>query len=212
MNAEFPSIWFYTLSTIAQVCAGILAIGGAFIVYQLGKVDIAIGSYRGRVIDSFSVLHNEKVGHPDDMRFGEYYANRTYSKLKEDMNEVLKLQTIRFASVNLRKLIAAREQVNEHYVENRGERYAKDWIERMWRHFTDNTQIQEAIYVRLKQSLWWLTATIAVSESALFLGPKRIPNPDINSILLLGILVIGIISVVKTAYAVWFIAKKQPIN
>lgn len=41
--------WYYTLSAIAQTCGAILALGGAFIVFKLDKVQQAISNYEERL-------------------------------------------------------------------------------------------------------------------------------------------------------------------
>ncbi|MFA5967135.1 MAG: hypothetical protein WC805_01275 [Patescibacteria group bacterium] len=45
------NIWFYTLSSISQVMAAIVALFGVFSVYKLGIIDKEINDYRNRAVE-----------------------------------------------------------------------------------------------------------------------------------------------------------------
>ncbi len=52
--------WYYTLSTIIQSLAAILAMGGAFFIFKVPQIDKEINDYKGRMIDFLVLRENNK--------------------------------------------------------------------------------------------------------------------------------------------------------
>ncbi len=61
------NIWFYTLSTLAQVMAAFVALFGIFVVFSLDKLQGEINAIRKQCIEAFNVITNH--GNEENRKF-----------------------------------------------------------------------------------------------------------------------------------------------
>lgn len=212
MNVELNT-WFYTLSTIAQTCAAILALGGAFVVYKLDKVEGAIHNYRGRVIRILLAWLRDSR-QPDkfyDVR-DEIVLDRYKKIVANDNDEIFDsegVESVYLQFENVRKLVGAEGgfELSNGVILNYEEK--KRWVVRMAKLYEQNIDIKNDIFRRFKRAIVLLGLSIVASF--VFLVADRVGIPRSDWVLIPTVL-LGIFSVVYSAYSVWKIATFEHID
>lgn len=206
------NVWFYTLSTIAQTCAAILALGGAFTVFKLDKVQTAIGNYRGRVISIIRAWRKEsKVGD----KFYDESAKDIFDQYKtivRDNEEKI------FDNPDLEEVYTRYENTRISHKDKNGisitidnikldREEKKRWCNRMANLLEENIKIEGSIYTYLKIALVLLTASIISSIFML----NFLPEWSVDKYIFCVISGWSIGSIIFSGFAVWKIAKFKPI-
>jgi len=75
--------WYYTLSAIAQTCGAILALGGAFVVFKIDKVQQGINKYRDLLLKKLCIEHNLEYIDFSDRKLSKNF-NKNFDKLLEN--------------------------------------------------------------------------------------------------------------------------------
>ncbi|MCK9587914.1 MAG: hypothetical protein M0Q93_00960 [Terrimicrobiaceae bacterium] len=208
------TVWFYTLSTIAQTCAAILALGGTFIVFKLDKVQTALNNYRNRVV---GIIQTWRRGSKQPDKFydesdkdilGQYRTivsdNNEDIFDKSDIVELIKrFERVKFTTVKAKGIYEMDNGVLLDHEER------KRWCERMAGLFKKNIKIEHDIFDYLKQSIILLTSSIFLSIFTLFNIKNGIAGGF--TLFLLFIVIFSLIAITYSAFAVWKIAKSKPI-
>lgn len=205
------NVWFYTLSTIAQTCAAILALGGTFVIFKLDKLSSALNNYRGRVVVIVQAWRRSTK--PPDKFFDEsnqdilnQYRN-IVSTNKEDLFDKSEITQIYIQFENVRIISPQGNgsfSMSNGVILNHEERMR--WCNRMADLLEKNISFEHETYNYLKAAILFLSISIVSSIFMLGLYPQW----GFNDIFY-RIVVWSIFSVLFSSYAVWKIARMRPI-
>ncbi|MDP3964142.1 MAG: hypothetical protein Q8Q20_00575 [bacterium] len=213
MNFTESSTWFYTLSTISQTCAAILALGGTFVVFKLDKVQTAIDNYRGRVVRIVQLWRigarapDEFIDKSEEEILGEYKRIVTDNAEEVfDRNGIVEL----YQQLEGVRILTMQEQGSFNM--DNGVRLDHDerkrWSNRMADLLESNIRLKNRIYSMLKSSIVLLAVTIVVSIGLLISAPLKLPV-GINTLAI--VILLAILSIGYSTLAVWKIARSKPI-
>jgi hypothetical protein len=214
MNFTESNTWFYTLSTISQTCAAILALGGTFVVFKLDKVKTAIDNYRGRV-----------VGLLQFWRKGTKAPDKFYDESDQDIlkqyREIVKANPVEpfdrdgFVAVyesfeRSRYTMSGGQGI---YLMDNGVTLDHDerkrWCNRMADLLEKNINLNNRIYRYLLFSILLLATSIIISVGLLIAKPLALPIGVKTLVSMVGF---AILSIGYSAFAVWKIARAKPIT
>ncbi len=206
--------WFYTLSTISQTCAAILALGATFVVFKLDKVKIAIDNYRGRVVRLLQLWHRgekapDKFFDEPDEKIIEQYITSVIDSDEDvfDRNGVIELYEL-FEGVRLNYAVSKDAFIMSNGIKLDHEE-RKRWCNRMAHLMKKNVILNNRIYNYLRFSIISLAMSIIISVGLLIAKPLNLPV-DKNTLIV--IVAFAILSIGYSAYAVWKIARSKPIQ
>lgn len=212
MNFTESNVWFYTLSTISQTCAAIFALGGTFVVFKLDKVKTAIDNYRGRVVLIVQLWRrgtkapDKFFDESDEDILGQYRTIVSDNpEAVFDKDGLVEL----YQQLEGTRFISAEEGV---FIMNNGVRLDHDekkrWCNRMADLLERNIKLNNKVFVYLRFSIILLAASVIVSVGLLISRPINLP---VGVKTLVAVVILGLLSIGYSAFAVWKIAKSKPI-
>ena len=151
--------YYYTLSTIAQSAATILALSGALVVFKISHILEAMSNYRGRVID----MIRRKQGKPGSAYYR--YSNKAIVKL---FNNVIKIDNIgNFSHIKDSFSFFEHIDINDNNL-------VKSWAREMHNLLRDNIKLYFQAMAMFIISAVLLTAVLILSIYYLaFIGPGQ---------------------------------------
>lgn len=213
MNFTESNTWFYTLSTISQTCAAILALGGTFVVFKLDKVQTAIDNYRGRVV-LIVQLWRRGTKAPD--KFFDESDEDILGQYKTIVSENPEVVFDKDGVVELYQQLEGTRFISAEgggvFIMNNGVRLdheeKKRWCNRMADLLEMNIKLNNKIFIYLRFSIILLAASVIISVGLLISKPINLP---VGVKTLVTVVILGILSIGYSAFAVWKIAKSKPI-
>ncbi|MEK7637683.1 MAG: hypothetical protein AAB402_04870 [Patescibacteria group bacterium] len=206
------NVWFYTLSTIAQTCGTILALGGTFVIFRFDKLQTALGNYRGRIVRIVQTWRGDSKK-PDaffdesDRDVRDQYltiVRDNEEQLDNLFNEHIDGLYEAFEGRPIKRGLQGSQQEIINQVRAERER----WCTRMVDLYSKNIEMKQTIHSYLKWALILLTLSILFSVVLLSVG---FDSSIIKVAAFLVTVIISAISIVYTAIAVWKIGSKNPI-
>lgn len=200
--------WYYGLSTIAQTCGAVLALGGTFVVFRLDKIQTAINNYRGRVIDILLSLNQQAI------MPSNYFPDTDEEILKEYRIFDVPTNAEMFKSMEIKQLISGYENHTRGLVQTNNtlmwgrialdDRLAKSWCDQMAESLNKNLQTKIMTFGLFKFATLFLACAIVSSLVFLSGSPGHSPHWAFWLSLCLGI---G--ATCFTSISVWIIARSR---
>jgi len=214
MDITESNVWFYTLSTIAQTCAAILALGGTFVVFKLDKAKDGIRNYRGRVLGILYIWRGASKTPDKFFDESDQDVYDQYKKIVKDNKETIfdrnGIDNVYKQFEKLGGVILTHSgdlELTNGVILDHNER--KRWCERMARLYEKNIFIEKLIVRLFIVALLFLSICIVASIILLMSKGHTLP---VGIKTLTSLVILTAVTIVYSAVSFWIIARARPID
>ncbi|MFH1509428.1 MAG: hypothetical protein ABIE68_04655 [bacterium] len=183
-------IWFWTFSTIAQVCAAILALGGTFVVFKIDKITTCIYKYREIIIDLIFKIKKTQLPKYKYPNIHNFKIIKEFKKINVDILTAEKLDELR------KYLISSFGFIPEPNT-NTG---TIDLIKTLFEYYKINYKRKNEVFRNLRHSFIFLSINIIIS---LILLSVEFIKLDYGLFLFYFVLLYSIFSILYTVILFW---------
>lgn len=197
------SFWYYSLSTISQTLAAIVALSATFIIFKLDILQKKRLNYINEMMRFLMILNPGKENHEIDRLNDTGILGLLIPIIDLNPNK----PDLGFGEKQYKKLLKERQREidNIRSVEKLNPKRLYYYLLERKEDFTKMTNVKRNAYLRLRCSLLLISISILVS---IILLPfyEIIKNNNITFIICLLVILLASLSVIYTGFSIWKIA------